>query len=101
MIARGALGNPWVFEELTGRRTEPPSREEVAAELLWTIDRAEEHLGTDRATRYLRKFYPWYVGPLQLPKEEAMELQQSAGLARARALVHASAGVDSRIGASL
>ncbi len=49
MIARGSLGNPWVFEELTGRRTEPPAREEVAAELLWTIDRAEEHLGTERA----------------------------------------------------
>ena len=48
MIARGSLGNPWVFEELTGRRTEPPRREEIVAELLWVIDRAEEHLG-DRA----------------------------------------------------
>ena len=68
MIARGALGNPWVFEELTGRRVEPPGREEIAAELLWTMDRAEEHLGTERATRYLRKFYPWYMAPLAAPR---------------------------------
>ena len=25
------------------------------------MDRAVEHLGPDRAARYLRKFYPWYV----------------------------------------
>ena len=89
MIARGALGNPWVFEELTGRRSAPPGRDEVAAELLWTIDRAEEHLGTDRASRYLRKFYPWYVESLQLPPTFAEELQRSADLARARELVAA------------
>ncbi len=49
MIARGGLGNPWLFEELTGHRAEPPSREEVVAELLWVLDRAEEHLGAERA----------------------------------------------------
>ena len=94
MIARGALGNPWVFEELTGRRAEPPRREEVVAELLWTIDRAEEHLGSERATRYLRKFYPWYVDSLQLEGDAARELQQSADLDRARELVCAGAGRD-------
>lgn len=87
MIARGALGNPWVFEELTGRRAEPPPREEVVRELLWIVDRAEEHLGAKRAARYLRKFYPWYVGPLGAPAEVADELQRSADLARARELI--------------
>jgi tRNA-dihydrouridine synthase B len=87
MIARGALGNPWVFEELTGRRMEPPDRGEVGAELLWTIDRAEEHLGSERAARYLRKFYPWYVERLAPPPELAEELQRSADLPRARQLI--------------
>ena len=90
MIARGSLGNPWLFEELTGRRVEPPSREEVVAELLWTIDRAEEHLGGDRASRYLRKFYPWYVDSLGLSAEAAEELQRSADLTRARELIASS-----------
>jgi nifR3 family TIM-barrel protein len=87
MIARGALGNPWVFEELTGRRASPPSRQEVATELLWTMERAEEHLGAERATRYLRKFYPWYTDSLAAPAAVADELQRSANLPRARQLI--------------
>jgi nifR3 family TIM-barrel protein len=87
MIARGSLGNPWVFEELTGRRSEPPDRAEIAAELLWVIDRAEEHLGRERATRYLRKFYPWYMESLAASPELASELQRSADLPRARHLI--------------
>jgi len=87
MIARGSLGNPWVFEELTGRRSEPPEQAEIAAELLWVIDRAEEHLGQERAGRYLRKFYPWYVESLNVSPELADELQRSADLPRARRLI--------------
>ena len=86
MIARGSFGNPWIFEELTGRRTEPPSREEVVAELLWVIDGAEEHLGADRATRYLRKFYPWYLERLGAGKDVTAALQSSEDLAEAREL---------------
>jgi tRNA-dihydrouridine synthase B len=87
MMARGSLGNPWVFEELTGRRSSPPQRDEVAAELLWVIDRAEEHLGTERAGRYLRKFYPWYMESLGAPTELADELQRHADLPQARCLI--------------
>jgi nifR3 family TIM-barrel protein len=91
MIARGALGNPWVFEELTGQRREPPAPVEVATELLWVLDRAEEHLGGERAERYLRKFYPWYLERLGAPTEVVEELQRSADLKRARELIAAFA----------
>jgi nifR3 family TIM-barrel protein len=87
MIARGALGNPWIFEELTGERRAPPSPVEIVDELLWVLDRAEEHLGAERAARYLRKFYPWYLERLEAPRALAEELQQSADLDRARELI--------------
>jgi nifR3 family TIM-barrel protein len=84
MIARGSLGNPWIFEQLTGRRDAEPSREEMVAELLWVIDRAEEHLGPERAARYLRKFYPWYLERLEADPDLAAALQQSDDLDAAR-----------------
>jgi tRNA-dihydrouridine synthase B len=86
MIARGSMGNPWIFEELTGVRAAPPEREEVVAEMLWVMDRAEEHLGSERAARYLRKFYPWYLERLGADKETTAAFQGSDDLDRARAL---------------
>jgi tRNA-dihydrouridine synthase len=48
------------------------------------IERAVEHLGEDRATRYLRKFYPWYVE--RLGGDHALQdaLQRSETLDAAR-----------------
>ena len=86
-IARGSLGYPWVFAELTGQEVDPPSRESVMDELAWIMDRAEEHMGEDRAGRYLRKFYPWYLDQLDVPKVVRSELCQTAGLDRAREIV--------------
>jgi tRNA-dihydrouridine synthase B len=77
MLARGALGNPWLFAELLGGRESMPTRAEVLSELDWTIERAVEHLGQRRATRYLRKFYPWYLQRLELDSQTAKRLQAS------------------------
>jgi len=87
MIARGSLGNPWIFEELTGLRSDEPGRDEVIAELLWVVDRAEEHLGPERAARYLRKFYPWYLERLEADSETTAAFQESESLERARDLI--------------
>jgi tRNA-dihydrouridine synthase B len=103
MLARGALGNPWLFSQLLGSphenqsyeriHREGPSRDEVLKELNWTTDRAVEHLGEPRATRYLRKFYPWYINRLELDRQTAKELQ--AALQAAETLSEARALLDS------
>jgi tRNA-dihydrouridine synthase len=87
MIARGALGNPWIFGQLTGRRSEPPRAEEIVGELMWVIDRAEEHFGAVRAAAYLRKFYPWYLERLGLPRRANEPLQRAPTTDSARTLV--------------
>jgi nifR3 family TIM-barrel protein len=95
LMARGSLGNPWVFGELLGLRDSEPGPEEILAELDWVIDRAVEHLGVERATRYLRKFYPWYVERLGRDHAESLggtkalqaALQRAPTLEEARALV--------------
>ncbi len=87
MIARGSFGYPWIFEELTGRRTEAPEPSEMADELLWVIDAAEDHMGPDRASHYLRKFYPWYLSRMGVRHAEASGFQQIEDLDEARSRV--------------
>jgi nifR3 family TIM-barrel protein len=87
MLARGALGNPWLFEQVLGTRDGAPSRDEVVDEWLWVVDRAEEHLGSDRAARYLRKFHPWYVETLGEGKALQQALHAAGGLREMRAVI--------------
>jgi nifR3 family TIM-barrel protein len=107
MLARGSLGNPWLFERLLGERASEhesggaldhereydherdlergpdrgtgagPTRAQVLAELDWIVAAAVEHLGVARAGRYLCKFYPWYVARLGLERPVAKELGES------------------------
>jgi tRNA-dihydrouridine synthase B len=87
MLARGALGNPWLFAQVLGTRDEEPTREEILAEWRWVIDRAVEHLGPDRAARYLRKFHPWYVERLGEGKALQAALQQADSIAEQRGFI--------------
>ncbi len=86
-LARGSLGNPWLFSELLGGRETAPTRKEILTELEWVMERAAEHLGDERAGRYLRKFYPWYVERLGGCKELQDALQRAPDLRAARSLL--------------
>ncbi|HEY0360691.1 MAG TPA: tRNA-dihydrouridine synthase [Solirubrobacteraceae bacterium] len=87
MLARGSLGNPWLFGQVLGTRTDDPTRDEVLAELHWVMERAVEHLGADRAGRYLRKFYPWYLERMDAPKALQQAMQSTADVTAARAVL--------------
>jgi nifR3 family TIM-barrel protein len=86
MLARGALGNPWLFAELVYGRSSPPAPDEALGELDWVIEHAREHVGVERAGRYLRKFYPWYIARLGLSRTASATLQ--AALQTASSFAH-------------
>jgi tRNA-dihydrouridine synthase B len=87
MIARGGLGAPWIFEELTGRRSHPPTGEEIIAEFRWVLDKGVEHWGPERASRNLRKFYPWYLEQLGISGREADRYQRTESVDEVRAML--------------
>jgi tRNA-dihydrouridine synthase B len=94
LLARGSLGNPWLFSELLGTRSDPPTREEILAELDWVIERACEHMGRERGARYLRKFYPWYVVSLGGGRALQAAVQQALSIDEVRELIAERTAVE-------
>ena len=91
MLARGSLGNPWLFQQLLGERDDEPTPGEILRELEWLMDRAVEHMGPERGGRWLRKAYPWYVDRLGGGKELQAAMQQAATVEQAREALYAAA----------
>ena len=87
MLARGAMGDPWLFARVLGLRESQPTREEAVGELLWVMDQAVLHLGESRATGYLRKFYPLYVETIDGGHELQNALQRAASIDEAREIL--------------
>lgn len=65
MIARGALGNPWIFREAValwqGRMPEPVSRQEKRRMAAMHFDRLLADKGEYAAVREMRKHVGWYT----------------------------------------
>jgi tRNA-dihydrouridine synthase len=107
MIARGSLGNPWIFDQLASGREVNPGPAQIEAELRWILDRAAEHWGAERAARNLRKFYPWYVERLGYEGRDADRFQRTESLEEVRELLSRgpsaspAAAISGRPGASL
>jgi nifR3 family TIM-barrel protein len=76
MVGRAAQGNPWALREIIEGETEPPTREEVVAELILFMRATVRELGEKRATGFLKKFYGWYLGRGRFPRPFKQELVQ-------------------------
>lgn len=66
MVARGAQGNPWIFQEIkhymaTGELLERPSVDEIIGMMLEHRDLLVEEKGTFIALREMRKHVAWYT----------------------------------------
>lgn len=64
MVARGALGNPWIFRQalalLDGREPAPPTPEERLQAALRHLELFTELAGERVALREMRKHFGWY-----------------------------------------
>ncbi|MCL5022865.1 MAG: tRNA dihydrouridine synthase DusB [Nitrospirae bacterium] len=65
-IARGALGNPWIFRETgkflrTGNLPERPGRDEILDTMLGHLSACCDFYGEKRGTVLFRKFFGWYA----------------------------------------
>jgi tRNA-dihydrouridine synthase B len=91
MVGRAAQGNPWALREIVEGDAEPPTREEVVAELILFIRATVRELGERRATGFLKKFYGWYLGRGRFPRPFKQELVQLETLDEVEARLLAAA----------
>lgn len=66
IIARGALGNPWIFEEAgeflkSGRVVERPTPDEIANVMLEHLGMNIDFYGERNGVVIFRKFFSWYT----------------------------------------
>ena len=87
MVARAALGRPWVFGELLAGEGAPPLDERRRALALFA-DEAVAEMGS-RAVGYLRRFWPRFRRSGALDAALAARLMAAADVATILGLVRA------------
>lgn len=88
-IARGALGNPWIFRETdeflkTGLLPQGPARGEIANTMLAHLNLCADFYGKRVGTLIFRKFFGWYTKglPDMKPlKDKAQRAESSSEMA--------------------
>jgi nifR3 family TIM-barrel protein len=91
MIARGALANPWIFQQaralLAGRPVEAPSLDDRRRVILDHHDRMAEALKPREVFGRIRKFAGFYLNGLERGADFRRRLSEPSNAAEFRALV--------------
>lgn len=93
VVARGAMGNPWIFPHTkalleTGFVPERPGSREIAAAMLEHLALCARHHGPEKAARVFRKCFMWYTKglagakPLRLKAMKAETGEEMAGIVK-------------------
>ena len=66
LVARGALGNPWVFKEIkeflkNGKIIKRPGVKEISSVMLEDLDASIDFWGSSHGVKRFRKFFAWYT----------------------------------------
>ncbi len=93
MVGRAALGNPWIFEDLLNG-AEPHHRdlEDVLAEMKIFWRDVVSEMGDERAGRYMRKYYGWYLKPYKPGASLRDSLRRTEGFTEAERLIRGELG---------
>lgn len=88
MVSRGALGNPWVFQEILSEKTVQPTFEEWLDLVMNHIDYQQEHFGNrSYAAILMRKHLLWYAKGFPESKSLRDQLNQVETLEQARLIL--------------
>ena len=91
MIARGALGNPWLFSEICARLEEreytPPTFEERLATALSQVEFMVKEKGERVAVAEARKHLSWYTKGMEGAAAARMAINNASTLSEMRAIL--------------
>jgi tRNA-dihydrouridine synthase B len=84
VVARGALGNPWIFKaasELLDNQTEgsKPDPQEITRIMKKHLDLNVAHHGEERGVIHFRKFFGWYTRGLAVKNLKCAAFRASTG----------------------
>lgn len=88
MVSRGVLGNPWIFGEILGHRTQPPTLAEWGEVVLRHLDYHQAFYGDNElAARLTRKHLIWYASGFPHTHRLREEINHVASLVEAKAII--------------